>query len=406
MVKQHLTGALDGVAILRDHVLSADPKNNELRATFREITHRLEMALNQPMVPLSEHRKICRWLGQFLDDEYGAKIRHMDNTGEQSRNEVELHIHARQKSLVMAEQALPLIQTALHQCYSLLGQTPKAVDVQNQARAFTRHLQKHLNDDEHLREDLNTLIVAMKKTLEEVVKTLSDLAAESPELAQTAALLQRELPDDPEAARAILQSAQEGIIKAGRQISAAGNALRQTMEQQAKQLYELTENLNQAKDQASHDTLTGLANRRKLDAYITDIPDNAVTFLMLDIDHFKHINDRHGHHAGDEILAGLANILTANVRTTDMVARMGGEEFSVVLPDVSGRKAYDMAESLRRAVEIGDLKCHTGKVSVTISIGVAVRRAGEETAQWIKRADVALYKAKESGRNCTKVSID
>jgi len=152
-----------------------------------------------------------------------------------------------------------------------------------------------------------------------------------------------------------------------------------------------------------HDTLTGLANRRKLDAYIADLPDITVTFLMLDIDHFKHINDRHGHHAGDEILAGLANILTTSVRATDMVARMGGEEFSVVLPDVSGHRAYDMAESLRRAVELGGLKCHAGKVPV--SVGVAARRDGEATDQWIKRADVALYKAKEAGRR-TKVSTD
>jgi diguanylate cyclase (GGDEF)-like protein len=406
MVKALVDGAMDSVAMLREHVLNADPKNAELRAAFREITHRLEMALNQPTVPLSEHREICRWLSQFLDDGYGTRIRHLENTDEQNRNEIELHIHARQKFLAMAEQGLPLIQAALHQCYSLLGQTPKAVDTQNQARALTGHLQKHLNDDECLREDLKALITAMKETLEEVTKILSDLAAESPELAQTAALLQQELPNDPKAARAILQSAQEGIIKAGQQISVAGNTLRKTMEQQTQQLHELTENLNQAKDQALHDALTGLANRRKLDVHIADLPDIAVTFLMLDIDHFKCINDRHGHHAGDEILAGLANILTANVRATDVVARMGGEEFSIVLPGVSGRKAYDMAESLRRAVEIGGLKCHAGKIPVTVSIGVAVRRAGEETGQWIKRADEALYKAKEFGRNCTKVSTD
>jgi len=406
MVKQQLTSAMDGIAMLREHVLNADPENTELRAAFREITHRLESARNQPVIPLSEHRKVCRWLSQFLDDEYGAQIRHLENTGEQNHNEIELHIHTRQKFLIMAEQGLPLIQAALHQCYSLLGQTPKAEDTQNQARTLAGHLQKHLNDDERLREDLKALITAMKETLEEVTKALSDFSAESPELAQTAALLQQELPNDPKAARAILQSAQKGIIKAGQQISAAGNVLRQTMEQQAKQLHELTENLNQAKNQALHDALTGLANRRKLDIHIADLPDIAVTFLMLDIDHFKRINDRHGHHVGDEILAGLANILTANVRATDVVARMGGEEFSVVLPGISGRKAYDMAESLRRAVEIGGLKCHAGKIPVTVSIGVAVRRTGEGTGQWIKRADVALYKAKESGRNCTKVSTD
>jgi len=248
VVKQHLTGAMDDIVILRNQVLNTDPENTELRATLREITHRLEMALNQPMVHLFKHRKICGWLGQFLDDEYAMKIKHVEDTEEQNLNEMELHIHARQKVLLMAERTLPLIQMALHQCYSLLGQTPKAaVDAQNQARTFIRHLQKHLNDDERLREDLISLIVTMKNTLEEVTKMLSKLAAESPELAQTAALLQQELPDDPEAARAILQSAHEGTIKAGQQINAAGNALHQTMEQQTRQLHELTENLNQAK---------------------------------------------------------------------------------------------------------------------------------------------------------------
>jgi len=78
-----------------------------------------------------------------------------------------------------------------------------------------------------------------------------------------------------------------------------------------------------------HDTLTGLANRRKLDAYIAGIPNIAVTFLMLDIDHFKHINDRHGHHAGDEILAGLANILTANVQKNPLMRRFFTSDFGM-----------------------------------------------------------------------------
>jgi len=406
MVNQHLAGALDDISLLRDQILRVAPKNTELRGTLRSIANKLETADNQPMVPLSEHREICNWLGQFLDVEHGTNIGKPGRLNEQNRKALGKHIQFKLELIMQAEHTLPLVLAALQQAYSLLGASPEKPDIHGQMREFVQHLQEHLKDDERLRGSLNTLILSMKKSLEEVTHVLSDLADESPELSNTAALLQQELPDDPEAARAILQSAQEGIIKAGKQISAAGNALRETVEHQTKQVQELTESLDQARQQAFHDALTGLANRRKMETYIAAFPDTAVTFCMLDLDYFKRINDRYGHDAGDEILIGLANILTDNVRATDMVARMGGEELAVILPGISGRKAFDMAETLRRAVEMGGFKCRAGKIAVTVSIGVAVRRAGEEAHHWIKRADTALYEAKKAGRNCVKVSVD
>lgn len=404
MVKQYLTDALDGIGMLRTQILATDSGNTELRATFRQIIHKLEKLRNQPMIPLGAYQKICAWLGQFLDAEHELQVKRLDNT-EAHQNELESYIRERLQLLAMAEQTLPSMQSALHQCYALLDQTPKAEDIQDQARAFTQHLQNHLKDDARLHQNLNALTDTMKGTLEDITAMLFNLTDESPELSRTSELLQQALPDDPEAARTILQQAQEGILRAGKQISTAANTLRQTVEQQTKDMQELSDSLNRAKNQALHDPLTGLANRRKMDAYIEALPDMTVTFMMLDIDHFKHVNDRYGHDAGDEILSGLADILTDNVRSTDLVARMGGEEFAVILHDISGRQSFATADALRRAVEISKLKCHSGKVPVTVSMGVAVRRTGEKPDQWIKRADVALYEAKQSGRNCVKVSV-
>ncbi len=404
MVKQQLTDALDDISMLRMQILKADSGNNELRAAFRQIAHKLEIVRNQSLVPLSEYQQLCNWLAKFLDMEHGARLKQLTDTS-RHREELELHIRKRRQLLTMAEQALPSIQSVLRQCYALLDQNPESDDIRNQARGFVQYLKKHLEDNSRLRKELNALTDAMKDTLEEIIAMLSGLTGDSPELSRTSRLLRRKLPDDPEAARAILQSAQEGIIEAGKKIGSTAHALRQTVERQTRKMQDLSDHLNQAKNQALHDALTGLANRRKMDAYIAALPDTAVTFLMLDIDHFKHINDRYGHDAGDEILSGLANILTDNVRSTDLVARMGGEEFALILPGISGRKAFDTADALRRTVEIGGLKCHIGKIPVTVSIGVAVRCAGEEAGHWIKRADVALYEAKESDRNCTRISV-
>ncbi len=146
--------------------------------------------------------------------------------------------------------------------------------------------------------------------------------------------------------------------------------------------------------------LTGLANRRELDHFMSSIQEDEAALLMIDIDHFKRINDQHGHAVGDEILTGLAKMLTRNIRATDMVARIGGEEFVIILPGISRGQAHHTGEALRKSVHMTGFKCQVGKVSVTISIGAATRLANESARDWIGRADQALYKAKNAGRNC------
>ena len=149
------------------------------------------------------------------------------------------------------------------------------------------------------------------------------------------------------------------------------------------------------------DTLTGVWNRRHGTELLTaDLsarrPGQALSLLMLDIDHFKTINDTFGHQAGDHVLIEIASRLRRSLRGNDMVARWGGEEFVVLLRDCALPDALRVAEDIRAAIA----ELPFGAMgSLTVSVGVAEARASEDLTTWLERADQALYRAKRSGRN-------
>ncbi len=124
---------------------------------------------------------------------------------------------------------------------------------------------------------------------------------------------------------------------------------------------------------------------------------------MIDVDHFKQFNDRHGHRFGDQVLKLVAHVLTANVKGRDTVARYGGEEFAIILPDTDMSDAMRVAETLRGSVESRRIVKRGSKKSIgtlTVSVGVAAYRLGEDVGLLIERADDAVYAAKAQGRNC------
>jgi diguanylate cyclase (GGDEF)-like protein len=153
------------------------------------------------------------------------------------------------------------------------------------------------------------------------------------------------------------------------------------------------------------DGLTNLANRKQLDTLLTEEIARArrhgreLSVLMLDIDHFKAINDTHGHLTGDSVLRGLAAILSKRLRPNDRLGRYGGEEFCAILPETPARNAGRIAEELRALVEAHAFVAEDSKVRVTISIGVGTLQEGMDVAALYRSADEMLYKAKRSGRN-------
>lgn len=165
--------------------------------------------------------------------------------------------------------------------------------------------------------------------------------------------------------------------------------------------------------QATHDALTGLLNRGALERRFAELEREASRtgkalpygLLMMDIDHFKQVNDTHGHSVGDKVLREFARVIALQVRTGDVVARFGGEEFVVVLMGADITNAAQIAERIREAVESATLFDHDGHpVPVTTSIGVACPQGMESSEEVLKHADAHLYCAKAKGRNCVVAS--
>ncbi len=185
-----------------------------------------------------------------------------------------------------------------------------------------------------------------------------------------------------------------------------------TLERQIKasstEITRLNEELDHARHDATTDGLTGLANRKRFDAALTHAADEAarsgasLCLLLIDIDHFKRFNDTYGHQVGDLVLKLLAAVLKSNVKGQDLPARYGGEEFAIILPNTPLPGALKLAETIREDVARKDLtERNAGSAAgrVTVSIGAACWRQGEPPTDLIRRADQALYKAKEAGRN-------
>jgi diguanylate cyclase (GGDEF)-like protein len=159
------------------------------------------------------------------------------------------------------------------------------------------------------------------------------------------------------------------------------------------------------------DPLTGMFNRRHLDRRLEREAERArryaypLSILLIDIDHFKKINDEHGHQLGDFVLKNLAQILFESVRRTDIVARYGGEEIMIVTPHAGEVEALDMAERIRILVqeaEVAYVRSKSGRQSIRITISIGVATLDENTASTnalIELADTALYQAKNEGRN-------
>lgn len=175
----------------------------------------------------------------------------------------------------------------------------------------------------------------------------------------------------------------------------------------AEVIRQLKQELEQATSLSKTDSLTNIANRRGYDEqlrqFIKQAQQKSQTFamLLLDLDHFKQVNDRFGHLVGDSALRYIARVLSQQIRENDALARLGGEEFVILLADVRYDQAMKVAESIRKQIQAKSLrvKSQEQSLSFTISIGVAIYQMGEDGDKLFERADKALYQAKQTGRN-------
>jgi two-component system cell cycle response regulator len=183
-----------------------------------------------------------------------------------------------------------------------------------------------------------------------------------------------------------------------------------------RRLVELQARLNEARDalahEAMHDPLTGVLNRRAFAGALSrELSrkrryENVLAVGICDVDHFKQINDTHGHQAGDEVLCGLVRLIGSNLRGHDVLGRHGGDEFVVLTEHTREDGAGILYERLRAAVAGSPITTGAGDIPITVSFGVKLAAAGETEAELLAAADRALYQAKTSGRNQVRLASE
>lgn len=175
---------------------------------------------------------------------------------------------------------------------------------------------------------------------------------------------------------------------------------------------DLVRSADEMADLAMKDALTGIFNRRHFTARLDSEWKRVrrygrpLSLLLLDIDHFKSINDRYGHDVGDQVIVAIARLCGTTTRDSDVAARIGGEEFAILLPETDLDDARAAAERLRVAVAERPIASNAGPIAVTVSIGTAPAGQAADPADFMKRTDEALYAAKRGGRNCVAAVLD
>ncbi|MFN0040943.1 MAG: GGDEF domain-containing protein [Burkholderiales bacterium] len=211
-----------------------------------------------------------------------------------------------------------------------------------------------------------------------------------------------------------LEALVKSLVAATQTMHASSATLKKELESSNLAVEKLRADLVQAKGEAHTDPLTGIRNRRGLDEAVRKAEADeesaglsGACLIILDIDHFKRCNDSYGHLFGDKVIRVTAQILASNVKGRDVVARIGGEEFAVFLPQTPLQGARTLAETLRSTVERGRIKrVETGETvnNITVSLGVAAYVPGESFENFMRRADLALYASKTGGRNRVSVA--
>ncbi len=195
------------------------------------------------------------------------------------------------------------------------------------------------------------------------------------------------------------------LLAAATQMLEANQQLQAELAKAKAELHDHAKRIEVHMAEARTDALVGVGNRRAFDEELARRyaawrrQGTTLSLLIIDVDHFKRLNDTHGHQAGDEVLRGIGRVLAANIRDMDFVARYGGEEFAFILPGIGIEGAKSAAERIRTAIAAATFPFEGKTLSVTVSLGVAELAPGDTVASLLERADSALYAAKSNGRN-------
>lgn len=275
----------------------------------------------------------------------------------------------------------------------------KAFDCDASIEIYKRHI---CNASAESFEKIN---LQLQKVINQAAAAIGDTchkAEESNDRFQKKTVLLETLPD-----ATVIQVVLQEVIEETKSLAATSLAMQSKLNKAHQEMEQLRSELSEVRKLAVTDGLTGLLNRRAFDQRLSEIVEQSETgecfcLTMLDIDHFKRVNDTYGHNVGDNVIKYVAALIKKHAQQHHHVARYGGEELAIIMPRTSVEKAIEISETIRRSMESSRLKRKDNNQplgTITVSVGVAKLQKGDGTESFIVRADQALYKAKQTGRN-------
>jgi diguanylate cyclase len=276
-----------------------------------------------------------------------------------------------------------------------------------ETRANAEGAPANIENQGALKKGFETREAQLERELATIANLIQSHLEASGRYSDSLAQADRSLPSSatPEKVRAIVSL----LIEANEKMQSETNDLSKSLEQSRLQVATLRSHLLVAQHIGMRDSLTSLANRRSFDINLAkEIAESRVRgtpmcLIMGDLDHFKKINDNFGHPFGDQVLKYFAELLTKNIKDTDIAARFGGEEFAIILPRTALENAVQLTDQIRRRLEAQQwMNTQNGQLfsKITASFGI-VRLGGKDDPETLlRRADAMLYEAKRAGRNC------
>ena len=273
------------------------------------------------------------------------------------------------------------------------------LEIKGLYKTYYSDLEKEKNNAPEVITQVNKVSEKIEQSLEEILKTLDayqkNLDAHKEVLEEKA----KEVKDE------IILTYLKKILEEIKGLRKENLEKKRKLEEYHKEIISLRKELKIARREADIDFLTGLPNRRRffraLEDFLKDLSEKnyPFSFIMIDIDNFKNINDSYGHLSGDEVLKEIASILKFYLRANTIVGRLGGEEFGIILPGVGKEDAKNVAERLRKIIQNRKIHTNEAEIKVTASFGVAQAKKDDSIETLIDRADKALYEAKKTGKN-------
>ena len=331
---------------------------------------------------------------------------------------------SKERSAEMLRQCLPLISShgsdfspsSYAIWYSYVGRdTPWLVAALDATRKTGGALTESQTEELHARLHQQNSVESMEETRRALTGLVNSLAASAAQAQESTASFGSELDVAAEAiARGDVKAAAAGLIGQVRAYSGTLKEVNGRLRSNQAELEHLRGELRMMRQEARRDPLTGLTNRRAFDEALgaaleeAQRTGGALTIAMLDLDHFKKINDTHGHLFGDQVLKSVAGLMRAKALEGEVVVRMGGEEFAFLLPGVPMAQALERMDTLRKTIAAAQIRragSNETLGNVTISCGLAELCPGDTGSSFIERADQALYRAKAGGRDRVESSL-